>query len=173
MFYQTFCTEYSSEQGTSGNCIRVQKTFFLTNNYVIGSRVTDYWDSRGNILSCKGYLTLKGEVCTNIIIGCSAYDQLSNCQQCSKGFALILNQCILDTNICVNRTGSGCVQCIGGFVAFNGTCFSYQNNADQWDISGRPIKASDGYIITSLGMAYSLPFNCLAFNISTQLCTQC
>ena len=58
-------------------------------------------------------------------------------------------------------------------MVFNGTCFSFQNNADQWDISGKPIKPSDGYIITSLGITYSLPFNCLNYDIITQLCTIC
>lgn len=173
VFYQTFCNTFSDDNQTSGICSKVPPGFSLTKNSVVVSQSADTWDSRGNILTCNGELVLKDQMCISIIIGCAVYDQFTNCQQCYSGYALIKNQCAPDASICINRINNSCTQCVSGFIAYNGTCFSLQNNVAGWDAGGKPIAAMPGYVITSIGISLPLSFNCKQSDALGLSCLEC
>lgn len=158
MFYQTFCLAYDT---VTGNCTAVHRDFYLSNG-IVTSRTAATWSVLGNILTCRAGYTLIDNICVITIQNCARYDQMSGCQFCNLGYALNGNQCLPDAAICVSRTNVGCTQCVSGYSAFNGTCFYLRNYATAWAANGYATTAITGYQITTTGISYSLPFNCLS-----------
>lgn len=141
VYYQTFCLAYDS---VTGNCTAVPRDFYL-NNGLVASRTAASWTLFGNIVSCQSGYTLIDNICVIQIQNCAKYDQMSGCQFCNIGFALNGNQCISDVSICSSRTNLGCTQCISGYTAFNGTCFSLRNYATAWGSNGLATTSMTGY----------------------------
>ena len=169
VFFQTFCLAYDPNTGL---CVATHRDFYL-NNGVVTSRTAATWSIFGNILSCQPGYTLIDNICVITVVNCAKYDQMSGCQYCNPGFALNGTQCISDAAICLSRSGQSCTQCISGFAAFNGLCFSLRNYATAWGNSGLATTSMTGYEITSFGFSYSLPFNCLNQNFNNFSCLTC
>lgn len=169
VIFQTFCLAYDP---STGICIAVHRDFYL-NNGIVMSRTAATWTIFGNILSCQPGYTLIDNICVITVQNCARYDQMSGCQYCNYGFALNGTQCISDSGICLSRSGQACTECFFGYVAFNGTCFSLRNYATAWGLNGSATTAITGYQISSSGLSYSLPFNCLNQNFNSFTCVSC
>ena len=139
------CATYNNRR-----CFQCIQFFYLASNVCIRfpENCQSYDTAMNRCLSCASGFNLDpfSFFCVRTIINCLAYNTEGRCIGCLNRFYLNQNRCVPFPNFCVNVDLRGnCLSCSFGCSLLNNIC--NPNNGRQ--------------------------LNCLIFNASTNICSQC